>query len=198
LATKSIVAMLSTESSDSGALNLSDNDYKHSKSLDQSQYWTSGENALSEHSLYETQSSQDDENFFTSKELLPKCFDVLKDIVMLERTAVSDLKILSEDFYQIFCERIFSCGRTAVDFFGDLKYLYRFHYDHLSALEELIKNWKSGMDNTNTEQPKIGDTLLCSVDGALQHYRVVSAAKWFLLQGGFCCKMVSIAMWGLS
>lgn len=26
----------------------------------------------------------------------PKCFDVLKDIVMLERTAVFDLKILTE------------------------------------------------------------------------------------------------------
>ncbi|VDM23583.1 unnamed protein product [Wuchereria bancrofti] len=47
-------------------------------------------------SMLESYSSQDFEYIFMPKQMNPKCFDILKDIVMQERTAVFDLKILTE------------------------------------------------------------------------------------------------------
>lgn len=45
----------------------------------------------------------------------PKCFDVLNDIVMLERTAVFDLKILTE----VICLFYISVALTHVEFQRD-------------------------------------------------------------------------------
>ncbi|KAK6113143.1 PH domain family protein [Brugia pahangi] len=122
-------------------------------------------------SMLESYSSQDFEHIFMPKQMNPKCFDVLKDIVMLERTTVFDLKILTEDFYEILPERALSCGRALVDLFLDLNSLQRFHNDHLDTLEVVIKNWADCLRNANPERPLVGDLLLCSVHNALQYYR---------------------------
>ncbi|EJD74252.1 hypothetical protein LOAG_18408 [Loa loa] len=121
--------------------------------------------------MLESYSSQDLEHIFMLTQVNPKCFDVLKDIVMLERTAVFDLKILTEDFYQILPESALSCGRALVDLFLDLKSLQRFHDDHLSMLEIIVKNWAECLKNGSAERPRVGDLLLCSVHNALQYYR---------------------------
>ncbi|VDM14195.1 unnamed protein product, partial [Wuchereria bancrofti] len=121
--------------------------------------------------MLESYSSQDFEYIFMPKQMNPKCFDILKDIVMQERTAVFDLKILTEDFYEILPERALSSGRALVDLFLDLNSLQRFHNDHLDTLEVIIKNWAECLRNANPERPLVGDLLLCSVHNALQHYR---------------------------
>ncbi|KAM3727749.1 FERM, ARHGEF and pleckstrin domain-containing protein [Dirofilaria immitis] len=176
LDSKQISAILLNESSDSGAITISDSDSKCSQRKMCERYHrinrtTSPDNAIGKQLLLKLCSSQEHELFFTQRKPNPKCFDVLKDIVMLERTAVSDLKILTEDFYQILPEEALSCGKALVDLFYDLKYLQRFHNDHLSILETIVKNWENCLKNDNSERPRIGDLLLCSVHNALQYYR---------------------------
>ncbi|VIO89469.1 Uncharacterized protein BM_BM4260 [Brugia malayi] len=170
-------ATLLNESSDSGAITISDSDSKRSHiENDEKNYpfyrSVSSEDVINDQqSMLESYSSQDFEHIFMPKQMNPKCFDVLKDIVMLERTTVFDLKILTEDFYEILPERALSCGRALVDLFLDLNSLQRFHNDHLDTLEVVIKNWADCLRNANPERPLVGDLLLCSVHNALQYYR---------------------------
>ncbi|CAG9537809.1 unnamed protein product [Cercopithifilaria johnstoni] len=169
--------MFLSESSDSGAMTFSDSDSKPSRmEIAENNYPShrtiSTENIFDEQqSLSESYRSQDFEHIFTSKKMNPKCFDVLKDIVMLERTALFDLKILTEDFYQIIPEKALSCGRALIDLFVNLKSLQRFHDDHLSTLEIIVKNWADGLRSVSAERPRVGDLLLYSVRNALQYYR---------------------------
>ncbi|EJW88670.1 hypothetical protein WUBG_00421 [Wuchereria bancrofti] len=171
---KLISATLLNESSDSGAITISDNDsHIENDEMNYPFYRTlSSEDIINDQqSMLESYSSQDFEYIFMPKQMNPKCFDILKDIVMQERTAVFDLKILTEDFYEILPERALSSGRALVDLFLDLNSLQRFHNDHLDTLEVIIKNWAECLRNANPERPLVGDLLLCSVHNALQHYR---------------------------
>ncbi|VBB32538.1 unnamed protein product, partial [Acanthocheilonema viteae] len=174
---KQTSATLLNESSDSGAITFSDSDLKPSRieiTEDNHPFYrtTSIENIINEQQpLLESYSSHDFEYIFMPKEMNPKCFDVLKDILMLERTAVFDLKILTEDFYQLIPEKALSCGRALMDLFVNLKSLQRFHDDHLNTLEIIAKNWADCLRNANAERPRVGDILLCSVHNALQYYR---------------------------
>ncbi|VDK73089.1 unnamed protein product [Litomosoides sigmodontis] len=170
---KPINAALLIELSDSGEVTVSDCDSKPSRIGD------AGSNcpfartiSLDVHqSLLESCSSQDFGCIFLSKEMNPKCFDVLKDIVMLERTAVFDLKILAEDLYELIPKAALSCGRALIDLFVNLKSLQQFHDHHLSTLELIVENWSECLRRASTERPRVGDLLLWSAHSALQYYR---------------------------
>uniref|UniRef100_A0A183I0X9 DH domain-containing protein n=1 Tax=Onchocerca flexuosa TaxID=387005 RepID=A0A183I0X9_9BILA len=187
LDSKRTSTILWNESSDSGAITISDSDSKPSqREIDKrhhSFYRTiSTGNFINRQSILDSYSSQEPEHTMN-----PKCFDVLKDIVMQERTAIFDLKILTEDFYQIIPEKALSCGRALVDLFHDLKCLQQFHDDHLSTLEIIEKKRSFAREilqfidaqeelekclrNANSERPRVGDLLLCSVHNALQYHR---------------------------
>uniref|UniRef100_A0A0R3RUU3 PH domain-containing protein n=1 Tax=Elaeophora elaphi TaxID=1147741 RepID=A0A0R3RUU3_9BILA len=165
------------ESSDSGAMTVSDSDSKLSQAdIAENNHLLcrtlSAESVINEQqSIFQSHSSQDFEYVFMPRKTNPKCFDVLKDIVMLERTAVFDLKILTEDFYRLIPEKALSCGRALADLFADLNSLLRFHDDHLNTLEIIVKNWADCLRSANAERPRVGDFLLCSVHNALQYYR---------------------------
>ncbi|OZC09355.1 hypothetical protein X798_03697, partial [Onchocerca flexuosa] len=176
LDSKRTSTILWNESSDSGAITISDSDSKPSqREIDKrhhSFYRTiSTGNFINRQSILDSYSSQEPEHVLMPSTMNPKCFDVLKDIVMQERTAIFDLKILTEDFYQIIPEKALSCGRALVDLFHDLKCLQQFHDDYLSTLEIIVNNWEKCLRNANSERPRVGDLLLCSVHNALQYYR---------------------------
>uniref|UniRef100_A0A915PDZ1 PH domain-containing protein n=1 Tax=Setaria digitata TaxID=48799 RepID=A0A915PDZ1_9BILA len=200
---KRTTSALLNESSDSGAITLSDEDSKSLRPrIGERNHlpcgMVSSENPVRQ-SVLETYSKQIDWHLFMQRTVNPKCFDVLKDIVMLERTAVFDLKILTQDFYQIVPEEALSCGRALVDLFVNLNSLQGFHHHHLNTLEIILNNWyniflgpaimtgyesfkeietltnlhfkENRLQSTTAERPRIGDLLLCSVHNALQYYR---------------------------
>ncbi|VDN07920.1 unnamed protein product [Thelazia callipaeda] len=169
LRNKRIAAMFSIESSDSGAITLSDGDCKpfrlvrqqkaKSSSYDSSSYFEresvqkqtlNSENTISEESVREQCCTTQYDSFFMPKGTKVKCYHVLRDITMLEYSTLIELSILIElysialqDFYAIFPEKAISSARVLTDLFEELRDLECFHSGYLSTLQILLQKWSA-------------------------------------------------------
>uniref|UniRef100_A0A914ZCP5 DH domain-containing protein n=1 Tax=Parascaris univalens TaxID=6257 RepID=A0A914ZCP5_PARUN len=102
-------------------------------------------------------------------------YHILKELLMTERTTLFDLKLLVQDFYRLFPQHVLTSGRALSELFNALKPLYDFHRSLLNDLDTKLTNWESSMGNckgnTNSDQLRVGDLLLCAVHNALHQYR---------------------------